>query len=305
MLVEVGDDPEGGLQGGGGPDSGVLSGPTTTGQDTFWALIRTIEDPSDTPQTRCSRTKSLRALAVLPKLVDVVAGQRGRDTALDASRGEAGAVRGAGTPVVITTALGLLVALLLGCASTTAGAETHTSSQSPVITTTAPPATASPAGGQSDPSRSGGSPITSGDPAGPGAATVPGTSPNDVGSEAGSGAPGTPGSATPGPGQDVPARTVPAERMRAVFVGEPCVPSVDSVPRQAVNGLLLYCGQADSGQPRWGVASPPPPQGPVVPVPGTECDARTDGDGVVQGADGRLVACIRDLDGSSRWSDAS
>ncbi len=239
------------------------------------------------------------------KLVDVVAGQRGRDTALDASRGEAGAVRGAGTPVVITTALGLLVALLLGCASTTAGAETHTSSQSPVITTTAPPATASPAGGQSDPSRSGGSPTTSGDPAGPGAATVPGTSPNDVGSEAGSGAPGTPGSATPGPGQDVPARTVPAERMRAVFVGEPCVPSVDSVPRQAVNGLLLYCGQADSGQPRWGVASPPPPQGPVVPVPGTECDARTDGDGVVQGADGRLVACIRDLDGSSRWSDAS
>ncbi len=49
MLVDVGDDPESGLQGGGGPDSGVLSGPTTTPQDAFWALIRTIEDPSDTP----------------------------------------------------------------------------------------------------------------------------------------------------------------------------------------------------------------------------------------------------------------
>ncbi|WP_239331038.1 hypothetical protein [Frankia sp. CiP3] len=239
-----------------------------------------------------------------------MAGQRGRDTALDASRGEAGAVRGAGSPVVTTTALGLLVALLVGCASTTAGAETHTSSKSPVVTATTPPATAPlatapPAGGQRDPSRSGDSPTTSEDPARPGSATVPGTSPNDAGSEAGSGAAGTPGPATPGPGQDAPAPTVPAERMRAVFVGEPCLPSVDSVPRQAVNGLLLYCGRADSGQSRWGVASPPPPRGPVAPVPGTECDASTDGDGVVQGADGRLVACIRERDGSSRWSDAS
>ncbi len=96
----------------------------------------------------------------------------------------------------------------------------------------------------------------------------------------------------------------PTERMRAVFVGEPCVPAVDSAPRQAVNGLFLYCGPSAAGQPRWGVTSPQPRQL-VVPAPGAECNAATDGDELLQDANGRPIACLRDHDGSFRWSDVS
>ncbi|WP_175648266.1 hypothetical protein [Protofrankia sp. BMG5.30] len=153
-------------------------------------------------------------------------------------------------------------------------------------------ATGSP-GGPSE--RSGPPPAATGrtDTASPGTQAAPGTQ-------------ASPGASDPAAPGDVPDTLLDPDSSYwppAVFVGQPCVPARDIAPRQAINGLILYCQQTDPGQPRWGLASPPPPD-PAAPVPNAECTV-TDTGQVVQGANGRPVICLRDPDGNLRWGDVS
>ncbi len=195
-------------------------------------------------------------------------------------------------PVV---AVGLAAALLAGCGS----AATDVEVSAPRTPTAAAPAvppddrSGSPqagAGGTGGTSSEGSGPRT----AGPDAQASPGASRPALNNDD----PAVSGDASGGsPAAD------PANRLSTVFVGEPCVPERDTAARQAINGLALYCERTDSGQPRWGPASPPPSD-PAAPVPSAEC-AVTDTGRVVQGANGRPIVCLRDPDGNLRWGDVS
>ncbi|WP_250284505.1 hypothetical protein [Frankia sp. CiP1_Cm_nod2] len=109
--------------------------------------------------------------------------------------------------------------------------------------------------------------------------------------------------AAPGGLTDAPPGSDSSHWSPTVFVGQPCVSARDVAPRQAISGLILYCQQTDTGQPRWGLAGPSPPD-PAAPVPNAECTV-TDTGQVVQGANGRPVVCLRDPDGNLRWGDVS
>jgi hypothetical protein len=92
-----------------------------------------------------------------------------------------------------------------------------------------------------------------------------------------------------------------------VFVGEPCVPSQDSAPQAAINGLTLFCvpvavptGAAGLGA--WS-DSPPKPQ-PSGPASGTACSSSDVGQ-VQRDPSGRPIACLRESNGDLRWADIS
>ncbi|ADP85094.1 hypothetical protein [Pseudofrankia inefficax] len=92
-----------------------------------------------------------------------------------------------------------------------------------------------------------------------------------------------------------------------VFVGEPCVPSQDSAPGAAINGLTLFCvpvagptGSAGLGA--WS-DSPPKPQ-PSGPASGTACSSSDVGQ-VQRDPSGRPIACLRESNGDLRWADIS
>ncbi|WP_131788171.1 hypothetical protein [Protofrankia symbiont of Coriaria ruscifolia] len=208
-------------------------------------------------------------------------------------------------PVV---AVGLAAVLLAGCGS----AATDIEVSAPRTSTAASPAVPPDGpGDRTEPSQSGagGAGAAGLGAAGPDGTDPEGPDPHTVGPDAQA----SPGASRPALNNNDPAvpgdasggspAAGPANRSFPVFVGQPCVPQRDTAARQAINGLALYCERTDAGQPRWGLASPPPPD-PAAPAPSAEC-AVTDTGRVVQGANGRPVVCLRDPDGNLRWSDVS
>ena len=129
-------------------------------------------------------------------------------------------------------------------------------------------------------------------------------SPSEPG--AAGGAAGPPGSGSPDPaGTSTPTPVI--IQPSPVFVGEACSPQRDVYPAYAINGLVLYCVPSEEGPVgslgRWS-AEPPQPQQPQQPESGAVCDPEDVGR-IVQDAEGRPVACMREPNGELRWADVS
>jgi hypothetical protein len=87
-----------------------------------------------------------------------------------------------------------------------------------------------------------------------------------------------------------------------VFLGEACDPTID---RQAIaiNGLVLYCIPSSDNAYRWS-PTPAASPSPAGPREGSECDPNQDNK-ITEGSNGRPFACLREPDGTFRWSDVS
>jgi len=140
---------------------------------------------------------------------------------------------------------------------------------------------------------------TAGQPARPSAGTSPGgqsvASPGATGDAASTDAAGTDQAAVP----DVAATSV--------FVGEPCLPSQDTAPAPAINGLTLFCVPATGPAAATSLGAwsdTPPQQKPTGPAPGTACTSSDLGQ-VHQDSAGRPVTCLREPNGDLRWADIS
>jgi hypothetical protein len=87
-----------------------------------------------------------------------------------------------------------------------------------------------------------------------------------------------------------------------VFLGEPCDPTTDT-KAVAINGLVLYCVPGANGGYLWS-PSPGASPSPSGPRSGAECGPDQANE-ITEGSNGRPFACLREPDGTFRWSDVS
>ena len=151
-----------------------------------------------------------------------------------------------------------------------------------------------------EPTGSPGSSSSPGSPGAPGSAGPGGTGPTRAAASGGapSGAPGGQSGSPSASGED----ELPTPQASPVFLGEACDPGADT-RAIAINGLVLYCGASSDGGYRWS----PNPGGSPSPTgarPGSECDPNQ-ANTVTEGTNGRPFACLREPDGTFRWSDVS